>query len=175
MTGVRLSFRRWGHVPSTFGSPTAKRKRTRQDAELGVNRGSSPLFPNPAWPVSRLSAPAAHRDTGGKACRAGRIEARCAIKPPSKPHRFARPRMPAACRRSATRRPVPAHRCPTLPGRGQSADRGSTLVAFAPYERALPQAVPLLPPMLGPCRHCQPDRLSSAPIRSCPATRGRHV
>ena len=93
------------HVPSAFGSPAAKRKRTRQDAELGVNRGSSPLYPNPAWPVSRSSAPAAHRNTGGKACMAGRIEARCAIYPPSKPHRFARPRMPAACRRTATRRP----------------------------------------------------------------------
>ena len=93
------------HVPSAFGSPAAKRKRTRQDAELGVNRGSSPLYPNPAWPVSRSSAPAAHRDTGGKACMAGRIEARCATGPPCKPHRSTRPRMPAACRRPATRRP----------------------------------------------------------------------
>ena len=33
---------------------------------------------------------------------------------------------------------MPAHRSPTLPGRGQSADRGSTLVAFAPYERRVP-------------------------------------
>ena len=76
-------------VRSTFGSPAAKRKRTRQDAELGVSRGSSPHFPHPAWPVSRSSAPAAHRDTGGKACMAGRIEARCATGPPSKPHRSA--------------------------------------------------------------------------------------
>ena len=88
-------------VPSAFGSPAAKRKRARQDAGLGVSRGSSPLFPNPAWPVSRSSAPAAHRNTGGKTCMAGRIEARCATRPPSKPHRFARPRMPAACRRPA--------------------------------------------------------------------------
>ena len=35
-----------GYVLSAFGSPAAKRKRTRQDAELGVNRGSSPLYPN---------------------------------------------------------------------------------------------------------------------------------
>ena len=141
--------------PSAFGSPAAKRKRTRQDAELGVNQGSSPLFPNPAWPVSRSSAPAAHRDTGGKACMAGRIEARCATSPPSKLNRSTRPRMPAACRRPGERRFTPA------------------LSALG--ERVSPRAAPLPPPMLGPCRHRLPDHLSSAPIRSCPATRGRHV
>ena len=35
-----------GHVPSAFGSPAAQWKRTLQNAGLGVNRGSSPLFPN---------------------------------------------------------------------------------------------------------------------------------
>jgi hypothetical protein len=44
-------------------------------------------------------------DTGGRACMAGRIEARCATGPPTKSHRSTRPRMPAACRRPATRRP----------------------------------------------------------------------
>ena len=38
-------------VSSTFRSPAAKWKQTRQDARLGVNRGSSPLIPNPARPV----------------------------------------------------------------------------------------------------------------------------
>ena len=97
--GAKAPFWLGGRVLSAFDSPAAKPKRTRQDAELGVNRGSSPLVPNPAWPVSRSSAPAEHRDTGRKACMAGRIEARCATGPPSKPHRSARPRMPAACRR----------------------------------------------------------------------------
>ena len=94
-----------GHAPPAFSSPAAKRKRTRHDAEFGVTRGSSPLFPNTAWPVSRSSAPAAHRETGIKACMAGRIEARCDIGLPSKPRRSTRPRMPAAYRRPATRRP----------------------------------------------------------------------
>ena len=155
---------------SAFGSPAAKRKRTRQDARLGVNRGSSPLYPNPAWPVSRSSAPAAHRNTGGKACMAGRIEARCAINPPSKLRRSARPRMPAACQRPAIIQTA------TDPD-GVIPDGGRTiyLVVSAPGEQALPRAAPLPPPMLGPCRHCQPDRSTSAPIRSCPATPGRHV
>ena len=39
-------------------------------------RGSAHLFPLPDWPASRSSAPAAHRQTGGKACMAGRVEAR---------------------------------------------------------------------------------------------------
>ena len=98
-----------GHVSSAFGSPAAKRMRAREDAGLGVNRGSSPLFPNPAWPVSRSGAPAAHRDTCGRSCTAGRIEARCATGLPSKPRRSARPRMPAACRRPATARGRAAH------------------------------------------------------------------
>ena len=59
--------------------------------------------PPSATAPSPSNAPAAHRDTGRMACMAGRIEARCAISPPSKLHRSTRPRMPAACRRYGER------------------------------------------------------------------------
>jgi hypothetical protein len=125
-------------VPSAFSSPAAKRKQTRQDAGLGVNRGSSPLFPNPAWPVSRSSAPAAHRDTGRKACMAGRIES-------SMRHRPAKQATPIYSTKNAS-------------GMSATGDRRFTLAVFAPGEWALPRAAPLLPLMLGQYRYCQPHR-----------------